>query len=116
MSLRSYLILPVTILRAPMVADRYNPSTNTLRDWAHAATAWAGKGWLAPKGSQSEDMSNREQELSYSWLFLPPEAAPLATDRAIVSGDLYQMFSDPITAYTPRGIHHYEARVMRVYG
>ncbi len=114
--IETYYILPVQLLRAPLIADRYNPAATTLRDWAHASTVWTGKGWLAPKGSQSEDLDNREQELSFAWLFLPPDATPQATDRATVAGDLYQMFSDPITAYSPQGLHHYEARVIRVYG
>lgn len=116
MTINTYYVIPIELLRAPLISDRYNPPTATLRDWQHATTIWTGKGWLAPKGSQSEDMDNREQELSFSWLYLPPAAAPQSTDRCTVAGVLYQMFSDPIEAYTPRGLHHYEARVMRVYG
>ena len=116
MSIASYYILPVQILRAPLIVDRYNPTSATQRDWAHATVAWTGKGWLAPKGSQSEDMANKEQSLAFSWLFVPPAAAPLATDRVTISGLMYQVYGDPVTANTPRGLHHYEVRVMSVNG
>jgi len=112
----SYYIHAVVILRAPLVPDKYNPAGASLRNWATAAHVWTGKGWLAPKGSQSEDLNDKEQELNYSWLYLPPESSPLATDRVTINGIMYQVYSDPITAYTPRGLHHYEVRVKEIHG
>lgn len=116
MTIRRYYILPVQVLRAPLVTNRYNPTVGAERDWPHAAVAWAGKGWLAPKGSQAEDMADREQSVAFSWLFVPPAAAPLATDRVTISGQMYQVYGDPIAANTPLGLHHYEVRVMSVNG
>lgn len=87
-----------------------------MRTWADAVVVWSGKGWIAPKGQQTEDLQDREQEISFSWLFLPPESAPLATDRLTISGVLYQVFGDPITANTPKGLHHYEVRIIGVNG
>lgn len=111
-----YFIHDVVILRAPLVSDKYNPAGTSLRDWATATHAWTGKGWLAPKGAQSENLNDREQELNFSWLYLPPAAGPVSTDRVTINGTLYQVYSDPITAYTPRGLHHYEVRVKEIYG
>lgn len=112
----TFYIHDVVVLRAPLEADKYNPSGASFRDWAHATHAWTGKGWLAPKGSQSENLNDREQDLNYSWLYLPPTANPLATDRVTINGTMYQVYSAAVTAYTPRGLHHYEVRVKEIHG
>lgn len=114
--IRRFFIIPATVLRAPLVGDRYNPSGNQLRDWDNAATVWSGKGWLAPKGSQTEDDTNRDQSTSASWFFTPIDCPAAYYDRMIINGQAYMIVGDPITAYRPNGLHHLEIKVEAIVG
>lgn len=115
MSINRFYILPLQVIRVTPSASRYNPVAN-LRDWSNAVVVWTGKGWLAPKGSQAEVMANREETTSNSWVFTSKDCPAIFTDRIIVAGSTFQVIGNPITAYSPRGLHHLEIKVEEVTG
>lgn len=113
MSIQSFFVRTVVILRANSGEDRYG---NQARDWTDSITVTTVKGWLAPVTSQTEHNVNREESEVKTWLYLPSGTDVEPTDRCTVDGVLYQVVAWPADAWTPFGSHHLEVRVERIDG
>lgn len=56
-----------------------------------------------------------EDRVQTDWLlFLPSTAVVVAADEVVIDSVRYQVTGQPAPVRTPRGLHHYEARLRRV--
>jgi hypothetical protein len=105
----------VTVVRAPLVADRYG---GKIRDWPSAArTAYTGIS-VQPAGS-TEDVRDREQVNDRFTLFTSrgSDIDLLATDRVEWNGITLQVDGNPDRWPAPGGgVHHVEATLKQVSG
>lgn len=113
MTIQSFFVRTVNVLRTTMVRDRYG---NDARDWSNPLTVVSTLGWLAPVTSQKEDNRDREQSDVQTWLYLPSGTDIQPTDRCTVDGVQYQVLAWPADCWTPNGSHHLEVRVERIDG
>lgn len=111
MSLAGLLVRDVTRLRAAEVTDPYG---STVKDWGNA-TSITGKGWLAQR-SRSEDLVNREAQISDWHLTVFPDFDVVGGDRVVVDGQTFEVDGPPWPAWTPRGLHHRELSLTVVEG
>jgi hypothetical protein len=110
-SLASLLVHTVTILRAGTTTDRYG---NTEPDW-DAATSETAKAWLSQQ-SRTEDVDGRDALIQVWVAFLPPDVSVSGHDRLVWSGITFDVDGPLLPAWTPRGLHHYEATLRVVEG
>lgn len=105
----------VTVVRAPLAADRYG---GKVRDWPSATrTAYAGIS-IQPAGS-TEDVRDRELLIGRYTLFTSrgQDIDLLATDRVEWNGITLQVDGDPNRWPAPGGgVHHVEAALKQVSG
>lgn len=110
-SFDSLLTQTVTVLTAGSTTDRYG---NTVPDWT-AATTSTTKAWLSQR-SRSEDEINRDAQVATWVAFLPADTTISGHSRLRWSGITFEIVGPPLPAYTPRGLHHYEADLRVVEG
>lgn len=105
----------VTVLRAPLVADRYG---SQVRDWTAAARTDVDGVSIQPSGS-IEDVRDRELVTNTYTLFTSrgQDIDLLATDRVQWNGITLQVDGDPNRWPAPGGgVHHVEAKLKQVAG
>lgn len=113
MSIYSFFVRTVVVLRTDLVKDRYGGES---RDWDNPITVATTTGWLSPMSSQKEDNVEREQAEAETWLYLPTGTDIEPTDRCTVDGTFYQVLGPPADCWTPFGSHHLEVRVEDIDG
>lgn len=111
MSLTALLVRTVDVITAGTRTDAYG---DTQPNWA-TATEIITSGWLAQQTS-IEDRDGRNATSSTLVLFLPAETAITARSRVRIDGTVYELISEPLAAWTPRGEHHIEALLGLVTG
>jgi hypothetical protein len=118
-SFRRNLVHTVTVVRAPLVTDRYG---NSEKNWANA-TRRTTKGWVSQQGAVGrpaslENIEGREAEVS-SWMvyFMPGEDVT-PYDRIEWEGKSFEVEGPTNPAYSARTrkVHHIEARIRAVEG
>jgi hypothetical protein len=105
----------VTVVRAPLAADRYGGQT---RDWT-AATRTAYQGVSVQPASSTEDVRDRELLIGRYTLFTSRgfDIDLLATDRVEWGGITLQVDGDVDRWPGPGGgVHHVEAALKQVSG
>ena len=108
------LAQPLTIERAPLIADRYG---NQVRDWSQASSTEVYGRLETEERRAEEDVDGREQLTARGVCFLPPDADILGTDRIVDErGVRYEVIGQISTESTPRGAHHLEVRVTSLEG
>ncbi len=111
MSFAGLLVHDVTILTAARAENRYGREE---KDWS-SATETTAKGWVS-QSSRSEVIDGREAQVSSWVLFLHPDAVLDGLDRVRWEGITFEVDGPPNPAWTPRGLHHYEAPLRVVDG
>lgn len=111
MSLQSLMVRDVAIIHAGARTDAYG---DTQPNWS-TATETTTNGWLSQQSS-IEDRQNRNATSSQLILFLPTGTVITARDRVRIDGTVYELVSEPLSAWTPRGEHHLEVFVQLVTG
>lgn len=111
MSLDRLLIHDITVLRAPVVTDRYG---NDRADWPNA-TRTTVKGRLTrPAGERIVD---GRDALVEQWVcYLPSDVVISGRDRIEFDGITFEMDGPPFPAYDAGSAHHIEARVRLAAG
>jgi hypothetical protein len=105
----------VTVIRAPLVADRYG---GQVRDWTAAVRTDVDGVSIQPTVS-TEDVRDRELLVSRYTLFTTRgrDIDLLATDRIQWNGLVLQVDGDPNRWAAPGGgLHHLEANLKQVTG
>ena len=112
MSLTGLLVHDITIVRAGSTTDRYGA---TEKDWDNP-TETEVKGWLT-QASGTEDRSDGREAQVGSWLlYLPVDTDIVGGDRVTWGSTTFEVDGPPQRAWTPRGEHHVEARLLVVAG
>lgn len=111
MSLASLMIRTVDIITPGVRTDGYgDPQPNWM-----TATESTTSGWLAQQSS-TENVDGRNTTSSTLVLVLPAGTAVTARDRVRIDATVYELVSEPLSAWTPRGEHHIEVFVELVPG
>ena len=103
--------MPVTVVRAARVQDRYG--TETL-DW-DTTTETQTLGYLQSH-KDSEDNIGRTQAVTDAVVFLPVDVDVLATDRLLIDGGTWFVNGPPQMVYRIATPHHQVADVSEVTG
>lgn len=104
----------LTILRAPLIGDRYG---NQVRDWTDAVPTVVLGRLETEERRAEEDVADREQLTARGVCFLPAGTDILGTDRILDEvGVRYEVVGQPAPQTTPRGPHHIEVRVTSMEG
>lgn len=111
MSITALLVRTVDVITAGIRTDGYG---DPQPDWA-AATETTTSGWMAQQSS-IENREGRNATSSTLILTLPAGTAITARDRVRVDGIVYELISEPMSAWTPRGEHHIECYLGLVRG
>lgn len=111
MSLASLMVRNVDIITPASRTDNYG---DTQPDWA-AATEVATVGWLA-QNSSIENLDGRNATSTDLVLDLPAGTPVTARDRVRIDSTTYELVSEPVSAWTPRGEHHKEVFLRLVTG
>lgn len=111
MSLASLMVRTVTVIHASTRVDAYGDNQPKWDTAAESTTS----GWLAQQSS-IENRDGRNATSSSLVLYLPAGTVITARDRVRIDGTTYELVSEPLSAWTPRGEHHLEVFVNLVTG
>lgn len=111
MSFTSLLVRNVDIITPGSHTDNYGDSQP---DWT-SATEVTTVGWLAQMSS-IENLDGRNATSTDLVLDLPAGTPVTARDRVRIDGTTYELVSEPVAAWTPRGEHHREIFLRVVTG
>lgn len=112
MSLDTLMVHDVVVVHPGTTVTRSN---DVAFDWLTATTT-ASKAWVSQR-SRTEDDGTRVLGQSSDWIcYLPTTTEITAGDRIVWEGSLFDVVGKPNPAWTPRGLHHYEADLRLVEG
>jgi hypothetical protein len=111
MALTDLLVRPVTILAPTTTVNSYG---DTQLSWTSPATVDT-TGWLAQQ-SALENLDGRDAVITGLVVVLPAGTPITAVCRVVVDGRTYEVDGDPLSAWTPAGEHHIEAKLRAVAG
>lgn len=112
MSLDTLMVHDVTVVHPGTRLSR----TNDLEfDWLTATTV-TSKAWVSQRSASEDDVTRLMGQTSDWIVYLPPTTVVSSGDRIIWEGSLFDIVGKPNPAWTPRGLHHYEADLRLVEG